>query len=615
MMGRCTIKTYVGVRRNMLPPLHRLKIQADAKDRKAFLLSSHSPFIQLDYHAVVSKHLPEDVAQQCQSDTYGAGAPLMDGADEQNAGNEPGNHEDDEDRGDEERSPEGEDDAMEVDERRTTFTEVGVPTGVDTKEESIVAWLLESGRNCQGRPSYFRPRNTEPPRRNRLIFVYVKEEGVRRAIVMYRQAPNGSYEYIEPEDRLKNWAKGINLWFVDFQSPVLDLRAIEDILGRLRSGSNRGTSDSAQKRQRMSSLGAAGSVVTPSSFSLLQEYETHCLWLRMLELPCQPSLSAINAINRGDRPTTYIESLPKKEWARISKIVNSSEFKADASQHEDYDTPNKVYIDHMIQLWNATPSCQIEFRQFPHLGANHYGSGGPLQSKTEKYVSWLRYYMVNKTGPLYGGSRLEDYDRAHLNANHENYQLEHINPQSWTHLTTLISQFRYVVSDPTLVFMTWGKSNQERSNKPILFGTNSSADDLYVAWPHPTRLLMAAVAARAVIHATMTYPLLTSTPTDAVLHTCAPTATVGYLKQIDKIVALAVQEPPEWEVMIQLQCYARLGPLNPLVVSERARQELNNADSPFYKLLKRRWAGNDRTSAVLLDTLRSIVDSTCNGDA
>jgi len=585
----------------MLPSFHRLNIHGNDIGKRVFTLASSTPFIQLKYHVAMSNYIYGGESDPCVSNngSEGGGESGGGGAGEGGGGG----------------GGEGGGGQMDV---ADGLQKVKLPDRGegDTSLSSLLSsWFVGEGSQYMGRKSILKQTTYAHVPTVFSIYVFVihmtTNVGTILTPLMLFKNPGGRYQQWDANDIFNQLYAGSYEWFVDMSTEPVTHESV--VSTKKRPLPATGLIPNTVTKQKVATrllVGAPGLDVSAppthiTKLSLWQEYETHCLWLRMLQVPCKASIEAIQSITDKTDLTSHITHLSKKEWKPIQAVLNDRQFKADKSFNENYDTPKEEYVTSQVLWWDKIPNCKLNHRQFPHLGTGHYGRGAGTVSGTQTYVSWLRHYMVTKTGPVYGGGRLEEAERGTLDTNHDNYQVEHITPQSWTPLVTLISMFRYVVSDPTMIFMAWGKTNQSRSNKPILFGTNSDEDDLYIAWPHIDGW-MAAVVARAVIHATMTYPLLTSN--DNVLNSDGTTSTRAYLDQIDTIVDLAASEPRHWEIMITMQCYARFGCLNPLVVSSDTRAQIRNPGSPFYKLLRARWSGKDLTSSALLRTVRDLVD-------
>ena len=67
-------------------------------------------------------------------------------------------------------------------------------------------------------------------------------------------------------------------------------------------------------------------------------------------------------------------------------------------------------------------------------------------------------------------------------------------------------------------------------------------------------------------------------------------------------------KPVRWEVRIAMQCFARFGCINPLVVSAKTRAELSDRKGPFYQLLRARWEGKDFIAKELVTTLLNVSE-------
>ena len=605
----------------MLPSLHRIKIHQTDVRKKAFVLAASPPFVQLKYHVVMNNHIYGEGYDACEFDGRGADEEEeannslsrgdMDGsstggrADGSSAGGgavEGGGNDTGNDTIDFVC-----DDAMELE--TPPYEAVELPRKEGTQEANpgpvprtqLINWFLDPN----GGAKYVGVESKLKITAKGCSSIFILFIDQQNKIVTYFKTPSGSYEIRDDDQLIPNIYNNSRKWYVN-------LNAIPKTFEEFQSGYGRGQT----KRARMAARFAIGAPTGPPPVEILNpdlwaEYETHCLWLRMQLVPCNVNPTAIENIKNTVQLKEHLKKLSKGEWRPIHGLITGEEFSADEIWKENYDTPDKDIVDMQVGIWDRTPNCKLNHKQFPNLGAGHYGRGGDSVGDTDKYVSWLRFYMVNTTGPVYKGGRLKTISRRDLVTNHQAYQIEHITPQSWTPLTTLVNMFRYVVSDPTMVGFSWGNTNQARGNKALLFGTNSEEDGLYMAWPLVDGK-MAAHVARAVIHATMTYPLLTNN--ENVLgrgDVTAVTPIRAYFDQIDTIIELATSPPEKWEIMITMQCYVRFGTLNPLVVSSDTRQRFRDRNDPFYKLLRARWSGNDKISRVLLDTVKGLVDKPC----
>ena len=308
-----------------------------------------------------------------------------------------------------------------------------------------------------------------------------------------------------------------------------------------------GFDEASKKRPRPGPTPVVGTPTPPPSrissqgpfipLTLEQEYKTHCLWLRMGQVPCDPTDDALNDIyNQHEYSIKYLEMLtddaggliadngyPVDNWAveySIWKIVDSTIADKNEKFNEEFNI-NKEMVGGDVDETNGLVNEQLYTNSFEPLSSNSFGPSTSSTTKTKSYKSWLRWFMATVSGCVYSPSNVllqvtrEELDDTTIEVEGEDmkYQLEHITPQSWTHLTAMVNEFRYVVSDPRLVFYvdsTRVRSNQSRSNKPLLFKKGGNEDFYYKPWAIPSaNKEMIACVARAVIHATMTYPLLT----------------------------------------------------------------------------------------------------------
>ena len=355
--------------------------------------------------------------------------------------------------------------------------------------------------------------------------------------------------------------------------------------------------------------------------SLLQEYKTHCLWLRMQNVPCTFHDDAIEDVNNSiniDNAGPKIRMLKGDESLSLFDIEPDAKLTVGGqgtSRWDDFVQFTAEMLLEEVDVWNSKPNEGLSHFKFDHLGDSHYGPGGPRTVRINSYISWLRWHMATKSGTLYGGRAPQtDTDLQRViepppsNSNYDElrmYSVEHVNPQSWCGQCQLINEFRYAVSDPTTCFMTLTSNNQQRNNAPLIFSRNSRVDKGWRPWTASNS--MAPCAARAVIHATLTYPLLTN----RMGITAGSAGSYGiheYAVQLDDIITLATKEPLDWEVEAALQCYVRFGCVNPLVVSKNSRDELKHPNSPFRRLLKARWKGVDEIAKLMSSIINDVVE-------
>ena len=332
--------------------------------------------------------------------------------------------------------------------------------------------------------------------------------------------------------------------------------------------------------------------------------------MRLLQVPCRPHADSL-AYLRGEKrtaPAQWVEELRRDDKRSVENALKLTLPDADRRENWDYLEPRDVSVD--IARVRSVDNTELKHINFDALGSNHYGSGGSTVKNTENYISFLRWHMATTSGSVYGGHAVVEKTREELDRGKDSFQMEHATPQSWTGLVTLLDIFRYVVSDPTTVFVAWGLTNQQRGNKAIGFSKGPSVDGTYRPW-RSDGSYMASCVARAVIHSTMTYPLL-SNQHNVLRLEYARTSIHEYSAQIDVIVALAQQTPQPWETEIAMQTYSRFGCLNPLSVSSRCREQFADSTSPFYKQLKKRWSGSDGTSAMLLRAVRQLATESCD---
>jgi hypothetical protein len=392
------------------------------------------------------------------------------------------------------------------------------------------------------------------------------------------------------------------------------------------------------------------------TLTLDTEYKTHCLWLRMRKTLCQLSDKAFE-----DNPREYIEMLPQEEggvlsdmWVPLDQGVRDTgnwdktyniwqilkHTQPDAAFHEFFTTLSEKDIEQSIMNVNSLSNETLEIGVLPPFGHSSFGSTTKWTTESKLYKSWLRWFMTAVTGCVYSPKtilvREDETDtpltRKQVDAkvvtmrntsrNNEDaefteetltYQIEHTTPQAWTKLTRILYEFRHVTSDPTLLLIvdTTMQSNQSRQMKPLRF-SDSAPDFTYKAWTHPNAVEeMVACVARMIIHATMTYPLVTRKIGNGFNPLPLDTSNLGipeYAAQIKTIVKYALKTPARWEVRIALQCYARFACVNPLVVSRKTRELFSNPNNYFYKLLQVRWGGTSILAKHLIESLLSVTN-------
>jgi len=389
-----------------------------------------------------------------------------------------------------------------------------------------------------------------------------------------------------------------------------------------------------------------------------EEYKVHCLWLRMRQVPCDfnpGALQSIGICSRRDANHKYLQRLTDSEGGKTSDEDDWTPDNAiQQTENWDFDysvwkvlfttTPDKEFseqfrvwkmddIESQIEVINQLPDDKLGIGDYDPFSGSSFGTTTKYTVKSQAYKSWLQWFMATVSGCVYSPKSDVLLNEQDLPVSRKNviknvvlqndkegemiqtYQLEHITPKSWCKLPSILDEFRYITSDPTLLLIvdsSIAHTNQSRLNKPLKFvDTNQAIDNTYDPWTFPSQVKeMASCVARMVIHATMTYPLLSRSfgnGHNPIKPNISDLGIPEYLQQIEAIVKLAMSKPARWEVRIAMQCYARFGCINPLVVSEQARNQFRYPDSYFYKLLKARWAGQDVIARKLIETLKNIT--------
>ena len=395
---------------------------------------------------------------------------------------------------------------------------------------------------------------------------------------------------------------------------------------------------------------------------LASEYDTHCHWLRMTRVPCDLTLndepeeklvirlySALQVLlsqapdHGAGRPSNAEDDSRPEEGGRDEEASRPSavggddrmytywneyeDYKYGYANEAEYADQDPTYASTKADLTaqvkaaiteaNSTPKAELRQRQFDAL--SYSPAGGSASRKGLRYVRWLKE-TFESTGVVSIYGAIDALARGSLSTSA--VVLEHVTPRSWTRLTHLVDEFRAVADDPVTVAVCFASQNASRGNKPLSFRTGG-ADG---TWSHVSRSnQLRACAARMCVYAALTYPLLSDSSEESVLrgvraasHTgrrAQPHGVAAYHDQLTAITKLLQQEPASWEVEMQLQCYLRFQVVNPLVVSDKARQAVSNPSHPLYELLASRLSGDDASSQVLLDAFSRLLSSKSHEDA
>ena len=87
----------------------------------------------------------------------------------------------------------------------------------------------------------------------------------------------------------------------------------------------------------------------------------------------------------------------------------------------------------------------------------------------------------------------------------------------------------------------------------------------------------------------------------------------SYLEQVDKVLALATEEPKQWEVEFNVLTYLLFSVVNPLTMSSKVRNKFasvkkERTQNPYVELFIRRLEGTDETSNALVAQIISLVN-------
>ena len=369
---------------------------------------------------------------------------------------------------------------------------------------------------------------------------------------------------------------------------------------------------------------------------LYAEYNAHVLWLRMIKVPCQLNINT--TFGSIPEQVTFIEPLTGNELTRLGDrlkrakevllaaqpyVENAVDDDDDSTSTaptetyseevlayqpydlEEHSNPNNQAFSKLIKEINDLPNEDVAPRSF-----QPFKSSGAQAVRV--YVAWLKMHLIENIGSIYSGSAAKQLPTNEFKQRMRELHVEHVTPQSWTQTCSMLMEFHTAPHDPISCFACKGKDNQSRGKKPLRFALTAPDD----CWPvQGISLSKRACIARAIVYTALTYPLvsdLQGTPlkrlnVDTIAEdTGGPLGVLAYYMQYKELMRLIKLEPEDWEIDITCQCFLRFQVVNPLVVSKRVRDTVSDSKTALGKLVALRWSGKDRTSAELLDFLKSL---------